>query len=90
MVLRMSDFKNMMPIYLDRNFIEPRVNSSWNAGLDWELTHWNPKAPGHGKRIPFVLCLPGGVIHKGLDSTFMDRDIEKEEYTLEELIKLRD
>jgi hypothetical protein len=54
------------------------------------LTHWNPKAPGHGKRIPFVLCLPGGVIHKGLDSTFMDRDIEKEEYTLEELIKLRD
>jgi glycosyltransferase involved in cell wall biosynthesis len=90
MILRMSDFKNMMPIYLDRNFIEPRVNSSWNAGLDWELTHWNPKAPGHGKRIPFVLCLPGGVIHKGLDSTFMDRDIEKEEYTLEELIKLRD
>ena len=41
------------------------------------------------KRIPFVLCLPGGVIHKGLDSTFDARDIEKDEYTLEELKKLR-
>ena len=89
MVMRVKDIKNMMPIPLDRMYDYPYMNASWNAGLDWELTHWNPKSPGKLTENPFILCLPGGVIHKGLDSTFIDRDIESIEYNLEELKELR-
>jgi len=89
MVMRVKDIKNMMPIPLDRMYEHPYMNASWNAGLDWELTHWNPNSPGKLTENPFILCLPGGVIHNGLDSTFIDRDIESIEYNLEELIELR-
>ena len=88
MVFRVKDIKNMMPIPLDSQQNQPH-NSSWNAGLDWELIYWNPKAPGNLTQQSFILCIPNGVIHKGLDSTFIDRDIKAIEYTLEELIELR-
>ena len=88
MMFRVKDFKNMLPIHLDSQH-GTSWNSSWNAGLDWELTHWNPKSVDKLTENPFVLCLPGGVIHKGLDSTFDARDIEAIEYKLEELIELR-
>jgi hypothetical protein len=78
----------MMPIPLDSQQNQPH-NSSWNAGLDWELIHWNPKSPGKLTQQSFILCIPNGVIHKGLDSTFIDRDIEAIEYTIEELKELR-
>ena len=83
-----KDFKNMLPIHLDSQH-GTSWNSSWNAGLDWELMYWNSKAPGQLTQGTFTLCVPGGVVHKGLDSTFDARDIEKDEYTLEELIELR-
>ena len=88
MMFRVKDFKNMLPIHLDSQH-GTSWNSSWNAGLDWELTHWNSKSVDKLTKNPFVLCLPGGVIHKGLDSTFDARDIEAIEYKLEELIELR-
>jgi glycosyltransferase involved in cell wall biosynthesis len=92
MVMRTKDIKNMMPIYLDSQHNEPRVNSSWNAGLDWELTHWHPKSPGQlclPDPKPFIICVPGAVIHKGIDSTFQIWPVEENEYTLEELKELR-
>jgi hypothetical protein len=92
MVMRTKDIKNMMPIYLDSQHNEPRVNSSWNAGLDWELTHWNPKSPGQAclsDPKPFIICVPGAVIHRGIDSTFQIWPVEENEYTLEELKELR-
>jgi hypothetical protein len=88
MVFRVKDIKNMMPIPLDSQQNQPH-NSSWNAGLDWELICWNPKSPDNLTQQNFILCVPNGVIHKGLDSTFIDRDIKAIEYTLEELIELR-
>jgi glycosyltransferase involved in cell wall biosynthesis len=89
MVIRTRDIKNMMPIYLDSQHNEPRVNSSWNAGLDWELIHWNPKSPGRFTPEPFIICVPGGILHKGIDSTFQAWPVEENEYTLEELKELR-
>ena len=89
MVMRVRDIKNMMPIYLDSQHNEPRVNSSWNAGLDWELIHWNPRSPGRLTPEPFIICVPGGVLHKGTDSTFQTWPVEENEYTLEELKELR-
>lgn len=89
MVMRAKDIKNMMPIHLDRMHNNSYVNSSWNAGLDWELTYWNPKSPGSQGKQKFVLCVPGGVLHKGTDSTMYDWPVEENEYTLEELKKLR-
>jgi hypothetical protein len=89
MVMRAKDIKNMMPIHLDRMHNDSYVNSSWNAGLDWELTYWNPKSPGAQGKQNFVLCVPGGVLHKGTDSTMYDWPVEENEYRLEELIELR-
>ena len=89
MVMRVKDIKNMMPIHLDRMHNDSYVNSSWNAGLDWELTYWNPKSPGSQGKQKFVLCVPGGVLHKGIDSTMYDWPVEENEYRLEELIELR-
>jgi glycosyltransferase involved in cell wall biosynthesis/GT2 family glycosyltransferase len=89
MVMRAKDIKNMMPIHLDRMHNNSYVNSSWNAGLDWELTYWNPKSPGAQGKQNFVLCVPGGVLHKGTDSTMYDWPVEENEYTLEELKELR-
>ena len=89
MVMRAKDIKNMMPIHLDRMHNDSYVNSSWNAGLDWELTYWNPKSPGSQGKQKFVLCVPGGVLHKGIDSTMYDWPVEENEYRLEELIELR-
>jgi hypothetical protein len=89
MVMRVKDIKNMMPIHLDRMHNDSYVNSSWNAGLDWELTYWNPKSPGKLGKGNFVLCVPGGVLHKGTDSTMYDWPVEENEYRLEELIELR-
>jgi hypothetical protein len=88
MMFRVKDFKNILPIPLDSQQGQPH-NSAWNAGLDWELTHWNPRSPAQNTQSNFILCVPGGVIHKGLDSTFIERNIEKDEYTLDELKKLR-
>jgi hypothetical protein len=89
MVMRVKYIKNMMPIHLDRMHNDSYVNSSWNAGLDWELTYWNPKSPGSQGKQKFVLCVPGGVLHKGTDSTMYDWPVEENEYRLEELIELR-
>jgi hypothetical protein len=57
--------------------------------LDWELTHWNKNAPGRLTDKNFILCLPGGVFHVGLDSTMYDWDVKSNEYTEEELRRLR-
>ena len=89
MVMRAKDIKDMMPIHLDSQHNNPQVNSSWNAGLDWELTYWNPKSPGAQGKQNFILCVPGGVLHKGIDSTLYDWPVEENEYKLEELIELR-
>jgi glycosyltransferase involved in cell wall biosynthesis len=89
MVFRSSDIKKLLPIYLDRQYNIPEVNSSWNAGLDWELTYWNPKSPGLNTSDNFIICVPGGVVHKGIDSTMYEWPVEENEYTVEELKKLR-
>jgi len=88
MFMRVSDLKGLYPIRLDGEYNQPH-NSSWYAGLDWELSYWNPKSPGKTRNNNFVLCVPGGVLHKGVDSTFYEWDVDANEYTLEELIKLR-
>lgn len=88
MVMRTSDLKSLFPIHLDAHYGQP-YNSSWNAGLDWELSWWNPKSPGKNMNNNFVLCVPGGVLHKGVDSTMYEWDVEGNEYKLEELISLR-
>lgn len=88
MFMRMSDFKKLLPIHLDGQYGE-KHNSSWNAGLDWELSYWNKNAAGRLTPNNFVLCVPNGVLHKGVDSTFYVWDVEGNEYKTEELIKLR-
>ena len=88
MFMRMSDFKNLLPIHLDSKYGDP-CNSSWYAGLDWELTYWNSKSIGQKTDKNFVLCVPGGVLHKGIDSTFYDWPVEENEYTQEELKEMR-
>jgi beta-1,4-mannosyl-glycoprotein beta-1,4-N-acetylglucosaminyltransferase len=88
MFMRVSDLKNMLPIHLDGQYGQPH-NSSWYAGLDWEVSYWNPKSPAKLTNNNFVLCVPGGVLHKGVDSTFYDWDVDANEYTLEELQKMR-
>jgi glycosyltransferase involved in cell wall biosynthesis len=88
MFMRMSDFKSVLPIHLDSKYGDP-CNSSWYAGLDWELTYWNPKSIGQKTDKNFVLCVPGGVLHKGIDSTFYDWPVEENEYTQEELREMR-
>lgn len=88
MVMRVGDLKSLFPIHLDSQYGQPH-NSSWNAGLDWELSWWNEKSPGKNRTNNFVLCVPGGVLHKGTDSTMYDWDVENNEYKLEELINLR-
>jgi hypothetical protein len=88
MVMRASDLKKLLPIHLDSQFGES-YNASWNAGLDWEITHWNKSAPGRFTSGSIALCLPGGVLHKGTDSTMYDWDVASNEYTEEELRMLR-
>lgn len=88
MVMRVKDLKDLYPIHLDGQFGQPH-NSSWNAGLDWEITYWNPKSAGRKTDKNFVLCVPGGVLHKGIDSTFYEWPVEENEYTLEELERMR-
>jgi hypothetical protein len=88
MFMRMSDFKSLLPIHLDSQYNQPH-NSSWNAGLDWELSYWNPNAPGRRLSNNFVLCVPSGVLHVGVDSTMYHWDVNKFEYTVDELKKLR-
>jgi glycosyltransferase involved in cell wall biosynthesis len=88
MFIRTSDFKTLYPIHLDSQFNQP-YNSSWNAGLDWEIQYWNPNSFGRKTNSNFILCLPGGVIHKGVDSTMYEWPVEENEYSLEELVTLR-
>jgi glycosyltransferase involved in cell wall biosynthesis len=88
MFMRVSDLKSLLPIHLDGQYGQPH-NSSWYAGLDWEVSYWNLKSPGRSTNGNFVLCVPGGVLHKGVDSTFYDWDVDANEYTLEELQKMR-
>ena len=88
MFMRMRDFKNLFPLHLDAHYGQP-YNSSWNAGLDWELSYWNPKSAGKNKENNFVLCVPAGVLHKGIDSTFYEWPVEENEYKYNELIELR-
>lgn len=88
MVMRTRDLKSLFPIHLDAHYGKP-YNSSWNAGLDWELSCWNPKSPGRRVDGNIVLCVPGGVLHKGVDSTMYEWDVERYEYKLDELINLR-
>jgi len=88
MVMRISDLKSLFPIHLDSQYGKEH-NSTWNAGLDWELSCWNAKSPGRRVGGNIVLCVPGGVLHKGVDSTMYEWDVEGNEYKLEELINLR-
>lgn len=88
MFAKVSDFKTLFPIRLDGEYGQP-YNSSWYAGLDWEVTYWNSNSPGKTKNNNFVLCVPGGVLHKGVDSTFYEWNVEENEYPLEELKQLR-
>lgn len=88
MFMRASDLKSILPIRLDSQYNKPN-NSIWTIGIDWELSYWNKNAPGNKTTEPFVLCLPGGVLHKGNDSTWSDWDVQKFEYSLAELIELR-
>ena len=88
MVMRTRDLKSLFPIHLDAHYGQS-YNSSWNAGLDWELSWWNPKSPGKTTNGNFVLCVPGGVLHKGVDSTMYPWDVEGNEYKLEELNEMR-
>lgn len=88
MFMRISDFKSLFPIHLDGQYGQPH-NSSWNAGLDWELTYWNKNSIGKKTDKNFVLCVPNGVIHKGVDSTFYEWNVEENEYSSEELQKIR-
>ena len=88
MFMRVSDLKSLLPIHLDGQYGQSH-NSSWYAGLDWEVSYWNPKSPGRNTNESFVLCVPGGVLHKGVDSTFYEWDVDANEYTLEELQKMR-
>lgn len=88
MVMRVKDLKDLYPIHLDSQFDQPH-NSSWNAGLDWELTYWNKNSVGKKTDKNFVLCVPGGVLHKGIDSTFYEWDVLSNEYTLDELELIR-
>jgi glycosyltransferase involved in cell wall biosynthesis/GT2 family glycosyltransferase/cephalosporin hydroxylase len=88
MMIRTSYLKSLFPLHLDAHYGQP-YNSSWNAGLDWEIQYWNPKSIGKQTEKNFVLCVPGGVLHKGTDSTMYDWDVEGNEYKLEELNNLR-
>jgi glycosyltransferase involved in cell wall biosynthesis/GT2 family glycosyltransferase/predicted O-methyltransferase YrrM len=88
MFMRVSDLKSLFPIHLDSQYGQ-EYNSIWYAGLDWELLSWNLNSPWRHRGDNFVLCVPGGVLHKGIDSTFDVWDVEANEYTLEELQKMR-
>lgn len=88
MFMRVSDIKKLFPLHLDAHYGQP-YNSSWNAGLDWELTYWNPNSVGKNSNHNFVLCVPGGVLHVGYDSTIYEWPVEENEYRLEELISMR-
>jgi glycosyltransferase involved in cell wall biosynthesis/cephalosporin hydroxylase len=88
MFMRVKDLKSLFPIHLDGQYGEPH-NSSWNAGLDWEIQYWNKNAFGRRTNNNFVICLPGGVLHKGTDSTMYDWPVEENEYKLEELQQMR-
>lgn len=88
MFMRVRDLKSLYPIHLDGEYGQP-WNSSWYAGLDWELTYWNKNSVGKKTDKNFVLCVPGGVLHKGVDSTFYEWDVEANEYPLEELQSMR-
>jgi len=88
MFMRVDDLKSLFPIHLDSQYGQ-EYNSIWYAGLDWELSSWNLNSPWRHKGYNFVLCVPGGVLHKGIDSTFNVWDVEANEYTLEELQKMR-
>jgi hypothetical protein len=88
MFMRVSDLKKLFPLHLDAHYGQP-YNSSWNAGLDWELSYWNPNSIGKNSNHNFVLCVPGGVLHVGYDSTIYDWPVEENEYRLEELLSMR-
>lgn len=76
--MRTSTLKSILPIHLDGQFGEP-YNSSWNYGLDWELTWWNKKSPGKLGNEKFILCVPGAISILGPN-----------EHNLEELRLMRD
>lgn len=90
MIMKVDYLKSLLPIHLDSQF-NKWYNSSWNAGLDWEILAWNPNACGRitPEYQDVVLCVPGGVLHKGYDSTMYDWDVENNEYSLDELIIMR-
>ncbi len=62
-VMRKKDFYNIMPSDLKAG------KSSWFCGLDWWITHWAPNSPGYYRK-QFIYCLPGGVQHIGISSTW--------------------
>lgn len=77
MFMRAVDLTKLLPIHLDSQFGK-EYNSSWNYGLDWELTWWNKHSPGNLGKNNFVLCVPGGVMH-----------YDNSGYSIDELIKMR-
>jgi len=88
MIMRVEDFKRLLPIKMDSQYGQLH-NSSWHAGLDWELSYWNKNSPGKNSDTKFVLCLPGGVEHVGIDSTMYSWDVKANEYDLETLRHMR-
>jgi glycosyltransferase involved in cell wall biosynthesis len=88
MFMRIKDLKKLLPIRLDSQYGQPH-NSSWHAGLDWELSYWNKNAPGRMTDKNFVLCLPGGVEHVGIESTMYQWDVLANEYDIDTLKSLR-
>lgn len=83
MVLRTPDFLSMCPMDLNAG---KDLNCAWFAGLDWLLSHWSSKSPGH-HRTQFIACYSGGVEHIGRESTWQDK--YDDEYSLEVLNWIR-
>lgn len=75
--MKTSFLKTLLPIHLDSQYGQSH-NSSWNLGLDWELTWWNKNSPGKLGKEKFVLCSPGSISIKG-----------ENEYGLDELKLMR-
>jgi len=85
MVLRQKDFLSLCPLDINFGNVGHATNDygcAWFCGLDWLLTHWNPKTPGY-KRPEFIHCFPGGVTHEGRDSSW--QNTYDDEYDLETL-----
>jgi FkbM family methyltransferase len=83
MVLRSPDFLSMMPCDLEAG---KNLNCAYFCGLDWWITHWSSKSPGH-KRSQIIGCYYSGVEHIGRESTW--QSYYNDEYSLDDLNWIR-